>query len=254
MAKLGNYTPKLEGSNIIGKGDSGSGKSVAAYSFPNVFVFDLDNRVQSVVSYYTRINRLDVIKSVEYETIVGQGSILKMMQMLGSFVNRCPYQTIVIDTLTSLADATLNHAIRMRGGEGGKKIAGIDTNTIEDYGVENSVVMDIIQVFQSLKNVTCILNAHVLTVEEKQLNGATSISRSLLTGGKKVAAKIPGYFGETWHFDTKSNMKGTRYLVRTQHAGADFAKTSLILPSEIDWTNKVFYEELQSALKAPITE
>lgn len=249
MAKLAAYVPKLQGSNILGKGDSGSGKSVAAYSFPNCYVFDLDNRVQSVVSYYTRIGRTDVLKNLEYDTYTGNNSILTMMGKLGTFVNRCPYETIVIDTLTSLADSTLHHAIRMRGGEGGKKIAGVETNTIEDYGVENSVVMDIIQVFQALKNVTCILNAHVLSIEEKTLGGPTTISRSLLTGGKKVAAKIPGYFGETWHFDTKSNMKGTKYVVRTQHAGADFAKTSLILPTEIDWTDKVFYEEITKALQ-----
>lgn len=250
MPKLAAYVPKLQGSNILGKGDSGSGKSVAAYSFPNAYVFDLDNRVQSVVSYYQRIQRMDILKNLEYDTYTGNGAIINMLQKLSSFVNRCPYETVIIDTLTSLADSTLNHAIRMRGGEGGKKIAGIDTNTIEDYGVENSVVMDIIQVFQAMKNVTCILNAHVLSVEEKQLGGPTTISRTLLTGGKKVAAKIPGYFGETWHFDTKSNMKGTKYIVRTQHGGADYAKTSLILPIEIDWTDKVFYEEVTKALQA----
>lgn len=250
MPKLAAYVPKLQGSNILGKGDSGAGKSVAAYSFPNAYVFDLDNRVQSVVSYYTRIKRMDVLKNLEYDTYVGPNAILNMMSKLGSFVGRCQYETIIIDTLTSVADTSLHHAIRMRGsGEGGKQVAGVQLNTIEDYGVENSVIMDIIQVFQALKNVTCILNAHVLSTEEKTLGGPTTISRTLLTGGKKVAAKIPGYFGETWHFDTKSNMKGTRYIARTQHAGADFAKTSLILPVEIDWTDKVFYEEIQKSLE-----
>jgi hypothetical protein len=64
---------------------------------------------------------------------------------------------------------------------------------------------------------------------------------------------VPGYYDEIYHTNIKMGAQasaGNRYTVVTRHTVDDFAKTAMNLPFEIDYTDKVFYDELKKYIPA----
>jgi hypothetical protein len=73
----------------------------------------------------------------------------------------------------------------------------------------------------------------------------THISRQIVTAGKNVAAKIPAYCGEVYHFNIKQGFiegAGGDYSLLTTHTGDDFARTALELDKEIVFGDKPIYD------------
>ena len=60
-----------------------------------------------------------------------------------------------------------------------------------------------------------------------------------MTGGRKIAAEIPVYFNEAYHF---YNTPSGGFEIITKADGEDWAKTSLPLPERIDFTHKNLYD------------
>lgn len=246
--------------SALHKGESGTGKSIAACSkaLRPTYVFDCEDRMASVASYYRKLD--GHVNGIEYDTFSMQNGFYPVKQQLDKLKQSCPYKTIDIATLTSYVDIVLKHTlgkggVNAQGAEKGKKIAGIEVNVLEDFNAETAAIaFELINTLKYLqqqgKNI--ILEAHVLTHEISK-GGVVTIARPLITGGKKAAAKIPGYFNETFHFYVESDYTATKYKVRTRSTGDDFAKTSFQeLPSEIDWTNKDFYEVVFSYLSETV--
>lgn len=248
--KLSDYSPTSKFFCIF-KGEPGSGKSIAAASFPEPFFLDLDGRIKSVATFY----RADPAKlaKIEYDRFT---NFFRIKEKLKELKTRCPYKTIVVDSLTALADIIIRQMI-MEKGDSGKKVGGQRVASIEDYGGEAAGLMEVIDSLREIYDnhgANIILTAHVLQTEVKDLEqpGKTTYSRSLLTGGKKVAAKLPGYFDEVWHFQVVPSINVAdppSYSVITHHAGSDYAKTSLPLPTRIDFTGKSLYTEVARLLK-----
>ena len=66
-----------------------------------------------------------------------------------------------------------------------------------------------------------------------------------MTAGKNVAAKIPAYCGEVYHFNIKTGFvegQGGDYTLLTEHTGDDFARSALGLPKEIVFGDKPLYD------------
>ena len=66
-----------------------------------------------------------------------------------------------------------------------------------------------------------------------------------MTAGKNVAAKIPAYCGEVYHFNIDKGMVeggGGDYTLLTEHTGDDFARTALDLPSKVSFGDKPLYD------------
>lgn len=233
------------------KGEPGTGKTIAASSWPEPYIFDVDGRMKPLVTFW---KNKDQINKIEYDTF---RSFFRIKDKLKEFRVRCPYKTLVLDSLTSLADAVIRQMI-MEKGDSGKKVGGQRVASIEDYGGEASGLLEILDTFIEIhlsQGVNVIWTAHVLQTEMKDVSnpGATSYSRSLLTGGKKIAAKLPAYFDEVWHFQVEPSINVAdppSYTVITRHAGSDYAKTSLPLPAKIDFTGKSLYDEVMRLLKA----
>jgi hypothetical protein len=236
---------------ILMKGEPGLGKSIAAASYPKpMYIFDFEDKMDAVKNYYTNIvKKPEVLKDIEFDTYRNWDTAwLKLTQ----FGISCKYKTIVFDSLTASAWLAIMSLVRLKGESGGKKVGNIKVAGIEDYGGEAAALNNMLDQFISLRQmgVTVILTAHVLRVTDKVLGGPSVESRTLLTGGKKVAAGIPGVFHETYHFEVDALDPATpKYIVRTSHSGDDFARTSLPLPGKIDWTKKVFYDEIQRILR-----
>lgn len=180
---------------------------------------------------------------------------------LESFQTSCPYSTLVFDSLTSMADMTLRQTMKSKGGvtrksgaEAGKHIAGIAINELEDYNAESSAINELIALAKDIQSynftkgkvINIILIAHVMDVGYKKLDGSTVQSRTIVTAGKRVAAKIPAYCSEVYHFGIKKGFvegSGGTYVCVTEHTGDDFARTALPLPQSIEIGNKPFYQE-----------
>jgi hypothetical protein len=180
----------------------------------------------------------------------------KPKKKLEELQSNCPYRTIVLDSITSMADMTLRQTTRMKygvtrssGQQAGKLIAGIAVNEIEDYNAESAALQELIALTKDIHiyhKVNVILIAHVIQAEYKSpTNNTTHISRTIVTAGKKVAAKIPAYCGEVYHFNIKKGMVeggGGEYSLLTTHTGDEFARTALDLPKEIVFGDKPLYE------------
>jgi hypothetical protein len=236
---------------MLFKGEVSCGKSIAAASFPKPYIFDMESRIRSVAAYHYPRGKRDL----EYDTYTRE-DYSKFDKKWDDFIDmskmkRFPYDTVIVDSLTSTADLLLQNVIRLKGLDGkGKKIAGVAVSSIEDFNAENSMLTELVMFLQQIRCKYKILIAHVIKTEKTNLNDDTTVvTRQLLTGGKKVAAKIPGYFDEIYHFEQKPVGGKQTFIARTVNSGEDFARTTLKLPKEINFTDKNFYELIQPSIQ-----
>jgi hypothetical protein len=231
------------------KGDPGAGKSIAAASYPNPYFFDIDGRMKSVMNYWRPRGR-----EFEYDRYTNFQSVHRRLE---EFVAYCPFETLVYDGITSGADDIIDEMIRTRD-SGKKRVvrAGIETAQIEDYGGESQGLKMIINLLKTISfrhNTNVIVTAHVLTTESTDLKSkVTTTSRTLLTAGKKVAAKLPKDFDEAYHFDVQSGFgpeDPPKYTIVTKNTGWDWAKTALPIPIRIDFTDGSLYDIIMKNLE-----
>lgn len=229
---------------ILAKGEPGSWKTCSLATFPGpIYFFDLDGRMAPVRKM------LPDRKDIFYDTY-GPLDFVKFVEALERMAGQKDYRTVVIDSLTALARMAINTSIRLNDR---KKKSGVYMPEIQDWMYEArglSQVLDAAR--QGLFNCHFIMVAHVVKSETPQLGGdATIETRQLLTGGRKIAAEIPAYFDEVWHFQVRPGGNGMVGEVITQSGGKDFAKTALPLPKAIDITYpKRLFDEIQKCLAA----
>lgn len=232
----------------IFKGEHGTGKSIAASSFPRPHFFFFEQRWKSLYTYWLK-NNPDKLEEITYDNLMGQ-SKFAIDQAIKAQIDRPMAKTLVFDSVTSAADGILGRlvhkgGITREGGEKGKQVGGIDVNVLEDFGGEDSQFRDWKDwLFNFQGNIIFI--CHVLLIERTDASGkALPPSRTIVTGGKKVAAKLPIWFDEVYHFQAQDG----KYEILTQHAGIDFAKTSLPLDNKIEFTNGSLYDLIQANLE-----
>ena len=78
------------------------------------------------------------------------------------------------------------------------------------------------------------------------------MTRMLITAGRAIAPMIPASFNEVLHFSVKaaiSDRDKPKFLVRSAHTGLDYARTTLLLPDEMDITEKPLYTYIQEAME-----
>lgn len=234
------------------KGEPGTRKSTQALSFPTPqFWFSWDRKMNGI---YLPMRKWGIDpKLIEYEDY---DDWTKPRKKLEQFQVSCPYRSLIFDSGTSMADMTLRQTTKLKygvtrasGKDAGKLIAGIAVNEIEDYNAESAALQELIALtkdINSFHKVNIILIMHVVQAEYRNTtNNTTHVSRTIVTAGKKVAAKIPAYCGEVYHFNIKKGFvegQGGEYSLLTEHTGDDFARTALDLPKEIVFNDKPIYE------------
>jgi hypothetical protein len=241
MPNLSNVDPTVQ--YVMMKGEPGTRKSTHALSYPRKqFWFSWDRKMSGIL-VPARKWGIDLTE-IEYQDFDDWSSARVKLEQLQ--VN-CPYKTLVFDSITSCADMTLRQTMRMKSGttrssgaKAGKMIAGIAVNEIEDYNAESSALNELIALSKdicSFHKVNIILIAHVMEAQYRNTTtNDTHISRTIVTAGKRVAAKIPAYCTEVYHFNIKKAFdasQGGQYALLTEHTGDDFARTALDLPKEI---------------------
>lgn len=231
--------------NVLLKGDPGTGKTPAALSFPYpTLFFDCDYRAQSLLPYFKydkeRQKNIEVVQPNHFDDVKTR------LERIYSSLSDFPFKTIVLDTLTTYSDLSLRGAKMEKGGSGGRTIGTVLVPGIQDYGDEAAIlneVMTLLRLIYKKGRVNTILCAHVVTVDEKDINAGkneqkVTYSRSLLTAGKKIGSKLPSYFDEVYHTTVEPGMGGQpKFICKMRHTGFDFARTGLECPNEIDFTN-----------------
>lgn len=228
------------------KGEPGTRKSTQALSFPGPqywFSFDRKMRGLNLPMQKWGIDP----KTIEYDDY---DSLDKARQKLTELQTTCKYKTIILDSVTSLADAVLRQTLRKKGAGGkGKEIAGIPVSSVEDFNAEAAALSEFVFLLKDIHNyhkVNVIMIAHVIQTEMRSLDGQTHMSRVIVTAAKKIAAKIPAYCDEVYHFNIKTGFvegAGGSYALKTTHTGDDFARTTLPLPKEIEFNDDAIYDK-----------
>jgi hypothetical protein len=194
------------------------------------------------------------LREIEYDDYEDWDAPRKKLESLQA---RCPYKTLVLDSLTSMADMTLRQTLKLKygktrssGAAAGKLIAGIAVNEIEDYNAESSALQELIALTKDIHKyhkVNIVLIAHVVQAEYRNTtSNTTHVSRTIITAGKRVAPKIPAYCGEVYHFNIKksfSEATSGEYSLLTTHTGDDFARTALPLSKEIVFNDEPLYDK-----------
>src|SRR6266702_6613989 len=88
------------------KGDPGSGKSIAAASFPKPYFFDNDFRMKSVINFWRPRG-----KEFEYDRYTDFQSVNRRLEQ---FYQECPFETLVYDGITTGADMILKTMVDTR--------------------------------------------------------------------------------------------------------------------------------------------
>jgi len=239
------------------KGEPGTRKSTVALTYPKPqYWFSFDQKMESL-GIPMRNFRIDP-KDIEFDDYKDWNAAkakLESLQVNPLMKDKRKIATLIVDSITSMGDATNQQTLQTKGmarksgdGEQGKVIAGIAVNSVEDYNAEMAVFQELIALTKDIHKhyaINVILIGHILQTEQKSLDGKTHFSRTLVTGGKKAAAKIPAYCTEIYHFNIKMGLNassGGQYELFTVHTGDDFARTALPLNEEIIFGNDNFYD------------
>ena len=239
------------------KGRAKTRKTTAAASFPGPIYFcDCDGRIDVVKKEFPNRNDIDYDSFTDFNDIISKKN---------EFLSSCPYKTIVFpDSLTYFVEALMNYQINTRGGNAKtssgkvhKKKGEISLLEIDDYMGETrmlSELIDDLKIIRLKHKINVIVTAHIIEKEIKNMKGeVTERQQYLIAYGSKVVDKIPAAFNEVYHFYTEEAFevgKNSKYLIKTQSTGKDFAGTCLPgLPPIIDWTDKNFYQILMSYVK-----
>jgi hypothetical protein len=241
------------------KGEFKTAKTTAAASFPDpIYTFDIDGRMG-----WLNMCRWLKGKDHDYDTYTDWEKVTKKLEQLEE---RCDFATIHVGSLTSLSRATINTLFRNRGearlNTARKRekldeplmLGGIPIMGIADYSGESSglnIILTQLRVIHNVWKCNVILECHVVTGSTPQLDGGFKEFRRIVTGGNKVAAEVPGYFDEIYHFYCDAAIDGTnrRFICHTRSNTQDFAGTAIPdLPDTIDHTNEDFYKIWSSYL------
>lgn len=250
--KLSDYTP-TEALMYLFKSESGCGKTTAIGSFPEpIYIASCDGRIAPL-----KHNPLLRNRNIEFDIYTSYSKLAAKLEELSTY---CPYKTVAVDPLTGLARLAIDHLFSNRGAptkddKSPRAVGGIPVMGINEYNGESSAIASMLLNLRIIRNkgANTILTSHVVTSEVKQLDGKYVTTRRLLTGGNKIAAEIPSYFDEVYHFyGTEPGLSDEKkFRAVTYNVGEDFARTSFFgLQTEIDFTNKLFYDELMTAVKS----
>ncbi len=242
--------------SFLFKGHNGTGKTIAACSqkFRPVYVFNCEGRFESVLTYYKKHGNL---KDIEYDNFPIGSGYFGLDQRFDKLIANCPYQTVVMSSLTSFIYLILNHLIKdafgkknAKGYDMGKRIGGIPVSQLQDFNAEDSAIInDLIAGFQQLKaqGVTVILEAHITPYEITSIEEGgrvTTTINQILTKGKKAPASVPGFFNEIYLFEKTYEgivvgQQQSKFSVNTGGTPTDDCKSSWGIKS-FDWTNQDF--------------
>ena len=234
------------------KGEPGTRKSTCALSYPTPqYWISTDQKMEAL---NLPAKRWGVkMRDVHYDDYTDWQ---KPQAKLEKLQVNCDFRTIVVDSITSMGDAMTSQVRKMKqkggGGESkGKTIGGISVSGLEEFNAESGAFKDMIAMLKDIHKfhkVHIILIAHVIGQrKDNEGDASTHHSRIIVTGAAQISAKIASYVTEAYHFNiTKGFNEDTgdsKFGLYTRHMGNDYARTSLPLPTRIDFNDDPLYEK-----------
>lgn len=267
--------------SILSKGRTGTGKTILSCgkAFRPTYVFNLEGRFESVLSYYKKLDGHR--KDLHYNDFHMGSGFYPLDQTMDAIIRRPTFQTVVVSGLTPYIHIVLKHLMATtvpkieQGQQTAKNVrkkGGIQVNILEDYNFEDAaIIFELLAFLQELKamGTNVILEAHISAYEVKTINEENGQREQqtifeILTKGKKAPAQIPGYFNEVWLFEKRftedwdanqsvSRGRQARYFINTMGSPTDDCKTSFGIPI-FDWTGRDGSEMLMEFLSGDIKE
>lgn len=225
------------------KGEPGTRKSTSALSFPKPIEFINWDWKRNALALPLRNWGINP-KDIDVRDYKDWDSAKNRLEQL---LVTCNAKTLVIDSITSGADAMVRQTLKTKGG--GKMIGTIQVGGFDEWNAESSALTEMTALTKDIyesKKVNIVLIAHVVQKEMKSADGQTHMARVLVTAGKVIAQKIPAYCDEVYHFNIKGGaIVGApgKYSLLTQHTGDEFARTTLPLDREIIFGDEPLYEK-----------
>lgn len=263
MSKSTTNSSPTDGLLALFKGDSGTGKSTGAYSFPEPYVFDFDRKMPGVArKHFPR-------KEIRWDTF---DDIFQVSEQLVEFDKFCPYETLVADSFTSLANLTIESVGKVKGESVPEMLKRVqDTKNknkqlemmpIDYYGGEDRFCNYFISQLKRLQARPgnpkyVIVIAHVLQVDSAPdlKTKIVTRTRSIVSKGRKVAAWLPTEFDDMYIFglDQQNPFESEKpkRICITESYGEDSAKCSLKLPSTLDFTDGSLYDAMFKRAEFP---
>lgn len=240
---------------ILLKGEPGLRKSTQALSFAKLgkqYWFSYDRKMSGII--IPAKNWGIDLSTIEYDDYDDWNKARMKLEYLAQ--NGRDFKGgIIMDSVTTMADAALRQTLKLKvgatrssGAAAGKLIGGIAVNELEDYNAEAGAINEMMALLKDINTfhkVPVILIAHVIEVGQKPGQASTTSNRRIVTAGKAPAAKIPAVCTEVYHFNFKPGIvAGTGgYVMITENNGDDFARTSIGLPKEMPFTDEPLYEK-----------
>lgn len=256
--------------NVVGptsflfKSPWGFGKTLAAASFAiegPVYLAYWDKKSPvELATFFKRFGEKGkrILENLDYD-VYGSHNANEYLNKIIDFATNCRYTAIITDSVTTMTSGAVNWSLGFTGKR--KKASMRSDNPQEllpswdEYKSETSIVSQALDISRTLP-CHIIWTAHPLPGTKIEGSGSSmkvSKVNTLVTYGTKVAGLVPGQFTEIYHFskttDYSSNPTKIKYKINTEAIGDEFAKTALGLPTELDFTDKLFYEVWKEAVE-----
>lgn len=230
-------------------GKSGSGKTVAAASFPKeIHVDDFDGRIRGVLA----AKWLDTTGiNYEYYPPKSEGLIPKINNRLEALMITARQggsvpKTYITDSITNMNYAFICQSIPLthQKGEKGKFIGTIAMPGPEDYGLEAQGCYDYVAFMKSLPIQNIIMTAHIVDRYGKA-DSTNSYSESIVMGEKlsirdKIGENVQTHFDHIFKFESENG----KYYVTFHSSGIARTSFSGLPKGRVDVTNANFYEKM----------
>lgn len=217
MAKLSDLNP-TEKRKVLAYGDSGSGKTVFALSFPGpIYCFDFDGKISSGAAYYTQDRaRLEQIEYDSYTFSSQDRPAARFEKTLQEFEQlasqgKFPYKTVVLDSFTTFTEAMMREILQSNPAIQRTRSPTTSIPAQLDYRIQNIHVKSLIGRVLALP-CHVVVTAHIRT-EKDELTGRI-LNTPNAPGG--LAIHLPVVFEEVYR--TFVEVKGTErsYCAQTQ--------------------------------------
>lgn len=258
MANLNNLEEQ-KGQFILMVGDSGSGKTCAANSYPGLnYNFDFDRRIRGATAYKPLSDKIKD-GNIHYDYWMKDKTYSEVASRLDSFekkakARRLDYKNIILSSLTSLeafmvADSWKYTNVKTKKGEDKVRVYGnIKLPGYDQWGYEQVAFSEIIDTLKliSTLGINCIVDAHWAPEFDEKGN---PVGKGIAIR-PKLGKNILKDFDEVYYFEklfVGGKDRGStihRCIFRNELARTSFQE----LPNVLDWTGKNFFECIQGYL------
>lgn len=216
---------------ILIYGESGTGKTRAAATFPDPYFFDFDGGMLSV--------RKALIDGTIDGKTYGREDWRTFRKDWDGVIKEPKHKTYVFDSLTTIAEAIGHHLQKVKGNVS-------ETLTLQQYGlIYNRLSQLMYEVIALPTNV--IVLAHV----QESADEATGVVKELpLVSGKKFPDRLPIWFDEVFKQEVTKNKEGHfEPFWAVKHSRRSKAKSRLGIQADVinPPTYQAYIKELEAS-------